>query len=83
MNINGAPSLLEPQPVNLTMTPTFVNEEHRKLMQELDDLLRRPLFEDPDYVADREESAQDLKKWGNLWLAYRCPAFRSQLPEDQ
>jgi hypothetical protein len=66
MNINGAPSLLEPQPVNLTMTPTFVNEEHRKLMQELDDLLRRPLFEDPDYVADREESAQDLKKVGKL-----------------
>jgi hypothetical protein len=51
-------------------------------MQELDDLSQRPLSDEADSVADMEESIHDHQKWTKLWMAYKIPSVRKQLPED-
>jgi hypothetical protein len=65
------------------MTITYLNEEHRQLVERLWEVYRRPVYDDPDLQADYEDLEKDVRDWTMLWFGYHNPSSRTSFTDEQ
>jgi hypothetical protein len=64
------------------MAIKFLNEEYRRLIEQLAEVNRRPIYDNQDLRADLADKKRDFVAWCSLWDAYYIPHIRPLLSDE-